>query len=136
MAPEPAPAGRLGALVLTGGRSSRMGLDKAAQDWGGVRAVDRVFALASATGAEPVLTVGAYDHGLPFAPDPTAYGEDWSVVDIEPIAPMKVQVSLDTIRSDPDLADIALLKRSRLSVVPVSKAHFDRILKLGKTKIP
>jgi predicted RNA-binding protein with PUA-like domain len=69
-------------------------------------------------------------------PDPTADGEDWSVVDIEPVAPMKVQVQLDTIRSDPDLADIALLKRARLSVVPVSKAHFDRILKLGKTKIP
>ena len=68
-------------------------------------------------------------------PDPTADGEDWSVVDIEPVAPFKVQVSLDTIREDPDLADIALLKRARLSVVPVSKPHFDRILKLGKTKI-
>ena len=68
-------------------------------------------------------------------PDPTAPDEDWSVVDVEPVAPLKVQVPLDTIRSDPDLADIALLKRSRLSVVPVSKAHFDRILKLGKTKI-
>jgi len=69
-------------------------------------------------------------------PDPTADGEDWSVVEIEPVAPMKVQVPLDAIRGDPDLADIALLKRSRLSVVPVTKAHFDRILKLGKTKIP
>ena len=68
-------------------------------------------------------------------PDPTADGEDWSVVDIEPVMPFKVQVSLDTIREDPDLADIALLKRARLSVVPVSKPHFDRILKLGKTKI-
>jgi len=33
------------------------------------------------------------------------------------------------------LAEIQLLKRSRLSVVPVSKEHFDRILKMGKTKI-
>jgi predicted RNA-binding protein with PUA-like domain len=67
--------------------------------------------------------------------DPTAPEEDWSVVDVEPVAPLKAQVSLETIRSEPDLTDIALLKRSRLSVVPVSKAHFDRILKLGKTKI-
>ena len=67
-------------------------------------------------------------------PDPTADGEDWSVVDIEPVVPFKVQVSLDTIREDPDLADIALLKRARLSVVPVSKPHFDRILKLGDRK--
>jgi predicted RNA-binding protein with PUA-like domain len=68
-------------------------------------------------------------------PDPTAEGEDWSVVDIEPVAPLKVQVSLDTIRGDESLAEIALLQRSRLSVVPVSKEHFDRVLKLGKTKI-
>lgn len=67
--------------------------------------------------------------------DPTAEGEDWSVVDIEPVTPLKVQVTLDTIRGDESLADIALLKRSRLSVVPVSKEHFERVLKLGKTKI-
>lgn len=68
-------------------------------------------------------------------PDPTAPGEDWSVVDVEPVAPLRAQVSLDDIRDDPSFAEIALLKRSRLSVVPVSKEHFDRILKLGKTKI-
>ena len=68
-------------------------------------------------------------------PDPTAPGEDWSVVDIEPVAPLKLPVSLDDIRGEPDFAEIALLKRSRLSVVPVSKEHFDRILKMGKTKV-
>jgi predicted RNA-binding protein with PUA-like domain len=68
-------------------------------------------------------------------PDPTAEDEDWSVVDIEPVTPLKVQVTLDTIRGDETLAEIALLKRSRLSVVPISKEHFDRVLKLGKTKI-
>ncbi|WP_437759992.1 EVE domain-containing protein [Sorangium sp. So ce1389] len=69
-------------------------------------------------------------------PDPTADAEeDWSVVDIAPVAPLKVQVTLDTIRGDEALAEIALLKKSRLSVVPVSKEHFDRVLKLGKTKI-
>jgi predicted RNA-binding protein with PUA-like domain len=68
-------------------------------------------------------------------PDPTAQGEDWSVVDIEPVTPFKVPVSLEAIRSEPDLAESALLKRSRLSVVPISKEHFDRILKMGKTKV-
>jgi predicted RNA-binding protein with PUA-like domain len=67
--------------------------------------------------------------------DPTAPGEDWSVVDVEPLTPMKAPVSLDAIRAEADLADIQLLKRSRLSVVPVSKAHFDRILKMGKTRV-
>lgn len=69
-------------------------------------------------------------------PDPTAPGEDWSVVDIVPVAPLKAHVALDVIKSDPALADIALLKRSRLSVVPVSKAHFDHLLALAKTKLP
>jgi hypothetical protein len=68
-------------------------------------------------------------------PRPTAPDEDWSVVDISPVAPLKAAVSLDAIREDASLADIALLKRSRLSVVPLSKDHFDRILKLGRTKI-
>jgi predicted RNA-binding protein with PUA-like domain len=67
--------------------------------------------------------------------DPTAEEEDWSVVDIEPVAPMKLPVSLEAIRSEPDLAEIALLKRARLSVVPIAKEHFDRILKMGKTKV-
>lgn len=68
-------------------------------------------------------------------PDPTAPEEDWSVVDIAPVAALKAPVGLEAIRADPELADIALLKRSRLSVVPVSKAHFEHILALGKTKL-
>lgn len=68
-------------------------------------------------------------------PDPTAEGEDWSAVDIEPVMPLKAPVTLEAIRSEPELADIALLKRSRLSVVPVSREHFERILKMGKTRV-
>jgi predicted RNA-binding protein with PUA-like domain len=67
--------------------------------------------------------------------DPTSPEEDWSVVDIAPVAQLKLPVSLDTIREDQTLSDISLLKRSRLSVVPLSKEHFERVLKLGKTKI-
>ena len=67
--------------------------------------------------------------------DPTAPGEDWSVVELEPLQPLKASVSLEAIRSEPQLAEIALLKKPRLSVVPVSKEHFDRILKMGKTKV-
>jgi predicted RNA-binding protein with PUA-like domain len=48
---------------------------------------------------------------------------------------LKNPVPLEVIKSEPSLADIALLKRSRLSVVPVSKQHFEFILQLGKTKL-
>ena len=67
--------------------------------------------------------------------DPTAPEEDWSVVDVEPVAPLKAPVSLEAIRSEPTLAEVALLKKPRISVVPVSKDHFDRILRMGKTKV-
>ncbi|MEH0195279.1 NTP transferase domain-containing protein [Caulobacter sp. CCNWLY153] len=60
---------RLGAIILCGGGSVRMGQDKALIDWGGARAVDRVAALARAAGAEAVLTAGR-DYGLDWVPDP------------------------------------------------------------------
>jgi molybdenum cofactor guanylyltransferase len=67
------PAQSLGAVILVGGASARMGEDKAAMDWGGVRAVDRVAELARAVGADPVLTAGG-DYGLPFVADPQPLG--------------------------------------------------------------
>lgn len=68
-------------------------------------------------------------------PDPSAADGDWSAVDVAPVVVLGQPVTLAQIKSDEALADIALLKRSRLSVVPVSKAHFARILKLGKTRL-
>lgn len=64
----------LGAIILTGGASSRMGADKAEALWLGVRAVDRVADLAQRCGAGAVLTVGAGSHGLPFIADDQAGG--------------------------------------------------------------
>lgn len=55
---------RLGALILTGGASVRMGADKAALDWAGRRAVDRVAELARGLGAQRVFSVGSGDYGL------------------------------------------------------------------------
>lgn len=60
----------------------------------------------------------------------------WLAVDVEPVRPLAEPVSLATIKADPKLADLALVRQSRLSVMPVSKAHFERILALGKTKAP
>ncbi len=58
-----------GAIILCGGGSVRMGRDKALLDWDGVRAIDRVAALARAAGASVVLTAGR-DYGLDWVPDP------------------------------------------------------------------
>jgi predicted RNA-binding protein with PUA-like domain len=44
-------------------------------------------------------------------------------------------VSLATVKADPKLAEIPLVKQSRLSVMPIDKPSFDRILSLGKTRV-
>jgi predicted RNA-binding protein with PUA-like domain len=67
-------------------------------------------------------------------PDPTAEDGDWSAVDLAPVKPLKQAVSLATIKADKELANMMLIKRSRLSVVPVTAAEFERILTLGATK--
>lgn len=64
----------LGAMILVGGASSRMGADKAVQDWGGRRAVDRVADTARAVGADPIFTVGGRDLGLPHVMEDTPGG--------------------------------------------------------------
>jgi molybdopterin-guanine dinucleotide biosynthesis protein A len=61
----------LGAIILCGGGSQRMGRDKAVLDWGGRRAVDRVADLARAAGAQALVTAGA-DLGWPWVADDAA----------------------------------------------------------------
>jgi predicted RNA-binding protein with PUA-like domain len=69
-------------------------------------------------------------------PDPTTDDPCWVAVDVEPVCKVDEPVSLATMKTDAKLEGLALIRRSRLSVVPVSKAHFDHILKLGRTKLP
>lgn len=69
-------------------------------------------------------------------PDPTAPGEDWSAVDFAPAFELKKSVTLETMKKDAKLEGLELIRRGRLSVVPVSPAHFERILALGETKAP
>jgi len=69
-------------------------------------------------------------------PDPTADDARWVVVDIVPVIPFTRPVTLATIKADPKLPDIALVKRGRLSVVPLTPAEFRHVAKLGKTKVP
>ena len=64
-------------------------------------------------------------------PDPTAEEGDWSCVDLKPVRALKIPVTLDSIKVDPDLSEIALIRQSRLSVMPLTDAEFTRIAKLG-----
>ncbi|MEI6344066.1 MAG: EVE domain-containing protein [Verrucomicrobiota bacterium] len=65
-------------------------------------------------------------------PDPTASEGDWSCVDLEHVEPLTTPVTLASIKADPTLSEIALIKQSRLSVMPVTKQEYERILKMGE----
>ena len=68
-------------------------------------------------------------------PDPTAKKGDWSMVDLKPIKSMVEPVTLEQIKAESKLSEIALIKQSRLSVMPLRAPEFRRILQLGQTKI-
>ncbi|MCB0676436.1 MAG: EVE domain-containing protein [Saprospiraceae bacterium] len=68
-------------------------------------------------------------------PDPTADKGDWSVVDLAPVKALEEAVSLKSIKQEPALANIGLVRIGRLSVMPLEKAEFEQILTMGKTAL-
>ena len=64
-------------------------------------------------------------------PDGTTDDTRWLAVDIEPMRDFKDPVTLDQIKKDNRLENIALLKQSRLSVMPLKAEEFEVILGLG-----
>jgi len=96
---------------------------------------DRVLFYHSVVGTE---VVGICEVVRDAYPDPTAAapeastGPRWVVVDLAPVKALKTPVSLQRIKAEPALKDIALLRQSRLSVMPLEKAAFDRIVELGR----
>lgn len=64
-------------------------------------------------------------------PDPTAKDGDWSVVDVKPVKKLSKPVTLNKIKETPKLKNIALIKQSRLSVMPISKLEYNTILKIS-----
>ena len=68
-------------------------------------------------------------------PDPTAKaGEPWVVVDVKALEPMPNPVSLDMVKKEPKLKEMALIKFSRLSVQPVTADEWKLLCKMGGLK--
>lgn len=63
--------------------------------------------------------------------DATATEGDWSCVDLAAVKALPSPVTLKEIKEEPSLAEISLIKQSRLSVMPVTAKEFGQILKLG-----
>jgi predicted RNA-binding protein with PUA-like domain len=64
-------------------------------------------------------------------PDTTADEPGWLAVDLKAVSPLSKPVTLAQIKDQPALRDIALLRQSRLSVMPLSEAAYQIIVKLG-----
>ncbi len=69
-------------------------------------------------------------------PDPTAKpDEGWIAVELAPVRALAAPVTLAQVKADPKLRELPLVRQGRLSVMPIPKPAFDRILALGKTKL-
>ena len=93
---------------------------------------DRAFFYHSNVGKEIVGVVEVFrEHH----PDPTAEkGEPWVVVDVKALEPMPQPVTLDAMKKESKLKDMALVKLSRLSVGPVTTDEWKLICKMGGMK--
>jgi predicted RNA-binding protein with PUA-like domain len=94
-----------------------------------MRPGDRVLYYHSVVGKE---VVGEAEVIRAAYPDPTAESGDWSCVDLRPRAAFRRPVTLAQIKAEPALAEIALLRQSRLSVMPLQRTEYDLLCRLGR----
>ncbi|MCB0511831.1 MAG: EVE domain-containing protein [Bacteroidetes bacterium] len=64
--------------------------------------------------------------------DPTTDDTRWVCVDVAPLKKLKNTVSLAAIKANPKLAEMKIIKQSRLSVIDVTKEEFEEILEMSK----
>jgi predicted RNA-binding protein with PUA-like domain len=64
-------------------------------------------------------------------PDPDDATGKFVMVDVKPLKPLPMPVTLAALKADKRFAELGLIRRSRISVTPVSAAHWQAICKLG-----
>ena len=92
---------------------------------------DRAFFYHSNEGKE---IVGVVEVAREAYPDPTDETGRWVCVDMKAVGPVPKPVTLATIKADPQFAELALVRMSRLSVMPVSEPHWQALAKLAGWK--
>ena len=89
---------------------------------------DRAFFYHSNEGLE---IVGIAEVVNEFYQDPTTQEEAWVVVDFIPVRKLRNSVTLATIKAEKRLAQMALIRQSRLSVQPVLEEEWDIVMSLA-----
>ncbi len=69
-------------------------------------------------------------------PDPSDETGRWVCVDMQALSPMPRPVTLAAIKATPELADLALVRQSRLSVMPIGAEHWAMLCRMGGWKPP
>ena len=93
-----------------------------------MRQGDHAFFYHSNTGKEIVGVVEVVREAYP---DPTDPSGRWVCVDVRAVGPMPKPVTLAAIKTEPALEGIALVRQSRLSVMPVSPEHWAALCRMG-----
>jgi len=118
-------------------------------NWDGVRNYQARNNLRKMKQGDPVLfyhsvtqkeVVGVCRVKAEAFPDPTEEVPEgkqpkWSAVTFEPVCALNKPVSLATIKGDDRLSEIALVKQSRLSVMPITAQEFEILLELAETPV-
>lgn len=108
-------------------------------DWTGVRNFQARNNLKAMKKGDKVLfyhsvseksVVGIAEVSKEAYPDPT--DEKWIAVELKPVKKLKKPVTLEDIKANLTLANIALVRQSRLSVLPLSKDEYDEVLSMAK----
>ena len=109
-------------------------------EWTGVRNFQARNNLQAMRAGDPVLfyhsqtdkaVVGLAEVSQTAYPDPTADSEQWIAVELRPVRPLARPVALAEMRARAELANIGLIKQSRLSVMSLTETQFNAILALG-----
>ena len=100
----------------------------AADNLRAMRVGDRAFFYHSNIGKE---IVGIVEVAREAYPDPTDETGRWLCVDMRAVGPVPRPVTLAAIKADPRFADFALVRQSRLSVMPVSAEHWRLLAEVG-----
>jgi len=109
--------------------------------WEGVRSYAARLHLNGMSPGDPVLyyasgepksVIGIAEVTRPAFPDTTADEPGWVAVELKAVRPLARPVTLTEIKATPALAKIALVRQGRLSVMPLTAAEFDLIVRMGK----
>ena len=115
---------------------------KAGEGWDGVRNYqasnnmkamkigDRCFFYHSVNEKQIVGIVEVIEE---YHPDPTDAKGRFGMVTVMAVKPFEKPVTLADIKAEPKLADLSLIKQSRLSVMPIDPASWKLICKMGAT---